>query len=121
MGQLNHADVRKLIKAHKNIYFLASHANPVAVAAAKGVKPWVDMFEGKKLAPAWRKLVIEHPGRFVFALDNVWGEKHWTSGYYMSQIALWRSALSDLPDKVAHAVAHGNAERLWKIPPKAGK
>ncbi|MBT3350566.1 MAG: amidohydrolase family protein [Nitrospinaceae bacterium] len=118
MGQLEHAEVQKLIKAHKNIYFLAAHANPFAVAAAKGIKPWVDLFEEKKFAPPWRKLILEHPDRFIFALDNVWGEKHWVTDMYMSQINIWRSALSDLPENVANAVAHGNAERLWKISPK---
>ncbi|MDP7503354.1 MAG: amidohydrolase family protein [Nitrospinota bacterium] len=120
MGQLEHGDARKLIKAHKNIYFLASHSNTVAFAAAAGAKEWIDMFEGEKLASAWRKLVIEYPDRFVFALDNVWGEKHWNTGNYMGQIELWRSALSDLSGEVARAIAHGNAERLWKIPPKPG-
>ena len=38
----------------------------------------------------------------------------------MGQIELWRSALSDLSGEVARAIAHGNAERLWKIPPKPG-
>ncbi len=118
MGQLEYGEVRKLIKAHKNIHFLAAHSNTIAVAEAAGAKPWVDMFEGEKLSPAWRKLVVDHPDRFVFALDNVWGEKHWTAELYMSQIELWRSALSDLPDMVARAIAHGNAERLWKLPPK---
>ena len=118
MGQLEPGDVRKLIKAHKKIHSLAAHSNTVAVTAAEGAKPWVDMFEGEKLAPAWRKLVIKYPGRFVFALDNVWSEKHWGEDYYMAQIELWRSALSDLPAKVTSAIAHGNAERLWKIPPK---
>jgi predicted TIM-barrel fold metal-dependent hydrolase len=118
MGQLEPGEVRKLIEAHKNIYFLAAHSNAIAAAAAAGAKPWVDMFKGEKLAPAWRKLAIEYPGRFVFAFDNVWGGKHWDMDYYMAQIEIWRSALSDLPKKMAYAIAHGNAERLWKIPPK---
>ncbi len=76
------------------------------------------MFEEEKLAAPCRKLILEHPDRFVFAFDNVWGEVHWKTTFYMSQITLWRRALSELPDKVAHAIAHGNDERLWKIPPK---
>ena len=35
----------------------------------------------------------------------------------MQQVDLWRKALGKLPDEVAHAVAHGNAERLWKLAP----
>jgi hypothetical protein len=33
----------------------------------------------------------------------------------------WRKAMADLPDDVAHAIAHGNAERLWRIKPKQDK
>jgi hypothetical protein len=54
-------------------------------------------------------LVLRHPERFVLALDNVWPE-HW-SERYMQQVELWRKALGKLPNEVAHAVAHGNAER----------
>jgi len=36
----------------------------------------------------------------------------------MDQAALWRQALSDLTPEVAHALAHGNAERLWNLPLK---
>lgn len=118
MGQLNSSEVRKLINKHKNIYFLTAHTNPIAVDNARGAKPWIDMYEGKILAPKWKKLVIDHSDRFVFAMDNVWGDMHWKPGLYNGQIALWRQALSDLPEDVAHAVAHGNAERLWNIHPR---
>ncbi len=118
MGQLEYGEVRKLIGKNKNIFFLTSHSNPIAVREARGWKPWVDMFEGNALAPEWQKLLIDHPDRFVFALDNVWGDKHWESSLYDGQMALWRQALSNLPQDVAHAIAHGNAERLWELPPK---
>jgi hypothetical protein len=32
------------------------------------------------------------------------------------QCALWREALGTLPITAADAIAHGNAERLWKLP-----
>lgn len=59
--------------------------------------------------------MIEHPGRFVLGLDNVFAE-HW-GRLYVAQVALWREALAELPDDAAHAIAHGNAERLWKLEP----
>ena len=59
---------------------------------------------------------MAHPDRFVFALDNVWPE-HWEE-FYLEQMKYWRNALADLPADVAHAIAHGNAERLWKFAPK---
>ena len=73
------------------------------------------MFEGKRLLADWKKLMIEHPDRFILGFDNVWPE-HW-SQYYLDQIKLWREAIKELPLEVAHAFAHGNAERLWRLPP----
>ena len=112
MAQLDPGDVAELIAAHPNLVFLTSHANRLVVAGSK--QPWTDMFLGSAIAPAWRALIVQHPDRFVLAFDNVWPE-HW-SEKYVEQVALWREALSKLPTDVAHAVAHGNAERLWNLP-----
>jgi len=117
MGQLEAPDARRLIEAHKNIHFLAAHSNPISNASGGGFKAWIEMFDGRSLKPEWQKLITDHPDRFVFALDNVWG-KHWNDyNYYVYQVALWRRALGELPSAVANAVAHGNAERLWKLTP----
>lgn len=113
MGQLEAGDVSRLIVAHPNVHFLTSHANTVSVGASG--QPWVNLFEGNKLAPAWRSLIVRYPSRFIMAFDNVWAD-HW-GDYYLEQIALWRKALADLPPAVAHALAHRNAERLWRLPP----
>ena len=79
-------------------------------------QPWVNVFEGKRLAPEWRELFTQYPTRFVFALDNVFAE-HWSS-FYMEQMEYWKKAMAELPVEVAHQIAHGNAERLWHITPK---
>lgn len=114
MGQLPHKDVVSLIKGHSNIYFLTSHADPVSAIDSK--QPWINMMDINKFKPQWKKLMTQYPDRFVFALDNVWGWQ-WQDTY-MKHINIWRSALSELPAEVANAVAHGNAERLWKLEPK---
>jgi len=117
MGQLEALDVRRLIKTHKNIYFLAAHSNPISSASNKGFKAWIEMFDGSSLKPEWKKLMTDYPDRIIFALDNVMG-KHWNNrSDYVGQVALWRKALGELPSAVANAVAHGNAERLWKLAP----
>jgi len=113
LGQLDPREAGRLIEAHRNLYFLTAHANPVMTLQSK--QPWTNMFSGETLSRDWRALVIRHPERFVFALDNVWAE-HWKV-FYAEQMAYWRAALNDLPPEVARAVAHGNAERLWHIPP----
>lgn len=115
MAQLDASDAASLLAAHANVFFLTSHANPVKVS--KSTQPWTDMFEGDDLAPDWTALILRYPDRFIFAIDNVWPED-W-SEKYVRQVDFWRKALSKLPDEVAHAVAHGNAERLWKLPAAA--
>jgi Amidohydrolase len=118
MGQLDAGDAAQLLAAHRNLVFLTSHANTLSIIESK--QPWTDMFAGEELAADWKALMLRYPERFVLALDNVWPE-HW-SGKYAQQVGLWRKALGKLPPEVAHAVAHGNAERLWKLPPaKAGE
>jgi len=113
MAQLGPDAVTRLLDAHSNLYFMTSHCNPVAVTESG--QPWVNLFEGDRLAPEWRALLSARPDRFVLAFDNVWPE-HW-GAFYLRQAQLWRTALSDLPEDAARAVAHGNAERLWGLPP----
>lgn len=114
MGQLPSDDVAALIKTHSNIYFLTSHADPVS--AENATQPWINMMAGDKFKPQWKQLIISYPDRFIFAIDNVW-EFQWQDTY-MRHIKVWRSALADLPPDVVNAVAHGNAEKLWKLEPK---
>ena len=112
MGQLRSNDVRRLIDLHKNISFMTSQTSPSAIH--NSVQPWTPMFEGEVLAPEWTELIMQYPDRFVLAFDNVfpnqWGD------FYLKGVAHWRMALAALPAEIAHAVAHGNAERLWNIP-----
>ena len=112
MGQLTAVEVRKLIKHHQNIYFLTAHTNPVIISHSN--QPWVNMFRGVAISPEWKQLLLQHADRFIFALDKVW-ETHWEE-FYLDQMEYWRKAMADLPHDVAHAVAHGNAERFWGTP-----
>ena len=114
MGQLKPEECQRLIDNHVNIHFHTGWTNPAAVRSS--TQPCVNLFRGRRLAPDWRDLFIPYPERFVFALDNVFAE-HWTD-FYAKQMEYWTEALSDLPVEAAHLIAHGNAERLWHIPPR---
>ncbi len=111
MGQLSHIDVRQMIEEYPNIYFITSHSNLV-ITEASG-QPWINMFDGNKLSPDWRQLIIDYPERLILGFDNVWAE-NWGQ-LYLDQVAFWREALKELPLEVAHAFAHSNAERLWHL------
>lgn len=113
MAQLRIGEVRRLIEGHPNLFFITSHANPITISRSN--QPWTNMFSGKYLTADWAALVVAYPERFILAFDNVFPE-HW-GRFYLDQVVLWRKALGKLPENVANAVAHGNAERLWKLPP----
>jgi len=120
MGQLPAAEVRRLIEAHPNIYFMPAHSNPLSVFHSD--QPWVNMFSGFVLKPERKALFIAHPDRFIFAMDNV-TPRHWNTRLsleigaredrYNLTMRYWMSAMNDLPRAVAHKFAHGNAEDLW--------
>lgn len=114
LGYLNAKQARRLIEARPNIHFIPSWSNPI-VAKGKHKQPFVNMFKGEFLAPQWKDLMVEYPDRFVFGLDIIMA--HQWRKIYVRQVVLWRKALAELPPEVAHAVAHRNAERLWKLPP----
>ena len=119
LGQLNSEDVAILIKGHKNIYFTTAHTGPhyktKQKQKARGKQsPWTMVFNGKSFKSDWKTLFVTYSDRFVFAMDNVW-ERHWVSETYSDEIQHWRTALAQLPDNVARAIAHKNAERLWNL------
>jgi len=113
MGQLRLAEANQLLKEHPNLYFITSHCNPVTVKSSN--QPWVNLFNRGELSAEWSNLIIAFPGRFVLGFDSVFSS-HWGK-YYLKQVSLWKKSLSALPNEVAHAVAHRNAERLWKLSP----
>jgi predicted TIM-barrel fold metal-dependent hydrolase len=114
MGQLNAANAERLIQAHPNLHFLTSHANTVWLGSRNsGSAAWINLFDGDVLAPEWRALIQRHPDRFVLAFDAVY-DQDWGPSY-VSQVRLWKAAFKTLPADVARAVAHGNAERLWRL------
>ena len=114
MAQLEESPVRRLLDAHPNLYFMMSHASTFYQGRGK---PFINMFDGHAFKPNWKKLIGERPDRFIFALDNVFS-RFWTPELYLAKMELWWRALAQLPAPAAHALAHGNAERLWKLAPK---
>ncbi|MEP4380583.1 MAG: amidohydrolase family protein [Alphaproteobacteria bacterium] len=112
MGQLDAAAAARLLAAHGNLHFMVSHANPIASAVSG--QPWTEMFDGDSLSKEWREVIENHPDRFVLNFDNVFPD-HW-GNFYLKQAALWQGVLNQLPPEIGHAIGHGNAERLWKLP-----
>lgn len=112
MGMLPYEEIKRLIEAHPNVYFLTAGSDPISVR--KSDNPFTKMFDGIWLEDRWKDLMIRHPDRLILAIDSVWDD-NWRKNY-VEQIEMWREALRRLPHDVAHAFAHGNAERLWRLP-----
>lgn len=113
LGQLDASEASDLLARHGNLHLLTSHAN--SLVDEKSKQPWSLMLAEGKITPEWKTVLLRHPDRFIMAFDNVWPE-HWGEPY-SQQAALWQQALQDLPEASAHALSHGNAERLWRLEP----
>ena len=97
--------VREMLRKHKNLWcdlaFRSDHAS------------------GGKVDPAWRRVFLEFPDRFMVGTDTFTPER-W---YYVGEHARWsRQWLSDLPRDVAEAIAWRNGEKLFaSMLPQAGQ
>jgi predicted TIM-barrel fold metal-dependent hydrolase len=113
MGQLDRATVQQLIEGYNNIYFITSASTSLDAKMVNS--PWTNMFDGKNLSADWKQLIIKYPDRFIMGFNNVFAE-YWGKKYLLT-VAIWQEAIKQLPVDVANAFAHGNAERLWHLPP----
>ena len=69
-----------------------------------------DVTENGHLKPAWRRLFLRYPDRFLIGSDT-WVNERWQR--YGEIIAWYRAWLSELPAEAARAIAWKNAERLF--------
>jgi len=114
-GQLGAADLAPLLKAHPNLFVVLSHSTAGDNKGILGETGFSSIFDGPLLQAEWRKLVIAQPRHFVMSFDNPFG-RGWKSSL-PAEVKQWRSGLATLPPEVAQAIAHVNAERIWKLPP----
>lgn len=72
-----------------------------------------DVAPDGRLDPEWRALFLRHPDRFMYGTDT-WIAERWNALVDSAESArIW---LRDLPEGVAHAIAYGNAERVFAAP-----
>jgi len=125
LAQLDSKDILKLLNKHENIYFFLQLAT-LTEHKSFSRNPferdkWTCVFCEKPtcnkgdLKPEWEKLFLDHPKRFIFAMDGV----EWPIWRYCYEDAVreWKIAISKLPKHVGRKIAHENAERLWHMKP----
>jgi hypothetical protein len=125
-----HSDVdavERLLKQWPQARILWAHAgfdSPERVAGMlrKHSNVWCDLAwrsdhgAGGKVDPAWRKVFLEFPDRFMVGTDTNTPER-W---HYVPEHAAWsRAWLSDLPRNVAEQIAWKNGERLFGSLPRS--
>lgn len=93
------ARVRALLERHPGLYGELSY------------RPGLTEGNGQ-LSPAWRELLLAHPGRFMIGSDT-WVNARWAA--YDTLMADYRTWLAGLPPDVARKVAWGNAAALFQI------
>jgi hypothetical protein len=74
----------------------------------------IPISEDGQLRPEWKELLEEFPDRFVVGTDV--GDSSLDG--YSFMIAYWRGILKQLSADSAEKLAHQNAERILKLPPR---
>ena len=69
-----------------------------------------DIAPAGRLDPAWRALLLRHPGRFLIGTDT-WAPHRWNE--LPDEMAAARGWLAQLPPRIAGQIAHGNAQRVF--------
>lgn len=111
MGTLKIDQIKRLIKKHPNIYFELSRTNP-EYEDDKGVyKMIVNYIE---VDPKWKVLLNQYSDRFLVGYHN-FGLIDWHEKPYQTQTRWIRYILGNLEPVAADRIAHGNAERLWRL------
>ena len=115
-GNLEATHIRRLIEACAQVMVEFSARDPWRYGGLTGA-------DGL-LLPAWRKLVIDYPGRFMTGTDPVWKvtrTQTWDQpddgwDYFDKLLDYHRHWIDDLPEDVAQAIRLDNARRVFMLP-----
>lgn len=104
----NPALLRRLLQAHPNLFCELSGRESI-----RRIYRGDPIDNDRVLKPDWKALLEDFPDRFVIGTDV----DPATMAAYAEEIGYWRGILSQLSPPTAAKLAHGNAERLLKLPP----
>jgi hypothetical protein len=112
-GNLRAIHIRRIVEACPNAWIEFSARDPWRYGGLAG--------DDGLLLPEWRRLVLEHPDRFVTGTDPVWKvtrTQSWDQAddgwdYFEQLIAWHRAWLADLPEDVRRKISVENARRLF--------
>jgi predicted TIM-barrel fold metal-dependent hydrolase len=125
------AELEKALAHNRQAVIVVAHAGsgePRALAGLLARHPnlWLDVSgmtyvrtpalatETGPLEPRWKALLTEHPDRILAGLD-VWAPALFKPETLDSLMRWTRRVLGELPAEAAARIAHGNAERLFRL------
>jgi len=103
--------LRGLLERHSNLYADLSALNPVFFEVRGRAVPPELMIGG----PEWIRLLEDHYDRFLFGTDNYTTEAYLATADLVAYVR--DEVFPQLSAEAVEAIAHGNAERLYNIPP----
>jgi len=103
--------LRGLLERHPNLYADLSALSPVFFEVRGRPVPPELMIDG----PDWIQLLEDHSDRFLFGTDNYTTEAYVGTADLVAYVR--DEVFSQLSTEAIEAIAHGNAERLYNIPP----
>jgi hypothetical protein len=124
-AHVDDATIEKFLHLYPQVRLLWAHAGMSTPAATVGrlleqsTSLWVelsmrfDVASAGRLDPAWRRVFLEHPDRFMVGTDT-WTTSRWDD--LVSGMQSVRGWLAQLPPEVAAQIASRNAERLFGKP-----
>jgi len=103
----NPSMLRPLLQAHPNLFCELSGRESI-----RRIYRGDPIDNDRVLKPEWKALLEDFSDRFVIGTDV----DPPTMAAYAEEIGYWRGILSQLSPPTAAKLAHGNAERLLKLP-----
>lgn len=101
---------RELLSRHPNLYMSLR-------LARGGPIPTFALTPDLRLKPEWAALLRDFPDRFVIGSDFFYGTGSGTPrGPAEETLGHYRSVLADLPSRLAEAIGHANAEKIYRMP-----
>jgi predicted TIM-barrel fold metal-dependent hydrolase len=104
--------LRRLLQTHPNLFCELSGRESI-----RRIYRGDPIDNDRILKPEWKALLEGFPERFVIGSDV----DPPTMAAYAEEIGYWRSILAQLSPATAAKLAHGNAERLLKLPPVSSR
>ncbi len=99
---------RELLSRNPNLFMslrLGSTAPPPSIALGSD----------KKLKPVWLALLRDFPDRFVIGTDSFHSPVGIQRGPAEETLENYRATLAQMPSELAEAIAHGNAEKIYRF------